>query len=41
MDGSFGAVPLNAGVYFYRAKVKFRKPGSSEEIYKGEVTLIR
>ena len=40
-DGSFGGIPLNAGVYFYMVKVKFRKPGSKEELHKGEITLIR
>lgn len=40
-DGNFGGVPLNAGVYFYMVKVKFRKPGSKEELYKGDITLLR
>lgn len=40
-DGSFGGVPLNSGVYFYMVKVKFRKPGSKEEIFKGDISLIR
>ena len=40
-DGSFGGIPLNSGVYFYMVKVKFRKPGSKEELYKGDISLIR
>jgi gliding motility-associated-like protein len=40
-DGTFNGMDLNAGVYFYLIKVRFDKPGATEELYKGDITLIR
>lgn len=40
-DGTFKGLPLNTATFYYMIKVKFRKPDAQEEIYKGDVTLIR
>lgn len=40
-DGTINGVPAELGVYYYMAKVLFGHPGATEEIFKGDVTLLR
>jgi gliding motility-associated-like protein len=40
-DGTFNGQPEELGVYFYLIKVTFDYQGANEELYKGDVTLIR
>jgi len=40
-QGTHNDRPLDLGVYFYFVKVKFDYPNASEELYKGDITLLR
>lgn len=40
-DGTFNGQPQELGVYFYLVKVRFDKQYSKEELYKGDVSLLR
>ena len=40
-NGIFRQQEEEFGVYYYLIKVKFDYPGSNEEVYKGDVSLIR
>ncbi|MBL7711755.1 MAG: gliding motility-associated C-terminal domain-containing protein [Chitinophagaceae bacterium] len=40
-DGSSKGLPLEGNVYYYLLKVKFMAQEEQEELYKGDVTLIR
>lgn len=40
-DGLFNNRELEVGVYYYFIKVKFDIPNAKEEMYKGDITLIR
>ncbi|MBL7711252.1 MAG: gliding motility-associated C-terminal domain-containing protein [Chitinophagaceae bacterium] len=40
-DGVYDSKPQDMGVYFYLVKITFDYPGAAEELYKGDITLIR
>lgn len=40
-DGTMNGSPLDAGLYYYLIKGVFGINGSKEQIYKGDITLIR
>lgn len=40
-DGRFNGQQQDLGTYFYWLKVTFDKPGGNEELYKGDISLIR
>jgi len=40
-DGTFSGQQQDIGVYFYWVKVTFDKPGGTEELYKGDINLLR
>lgn len=40
-DGTFSNKELDLGVYYYFLKVQFDYPGAKEEMYKGDISLIR
>lgn len=40
-NGKFRGLEEVVGVYYYLIKAKFDYPGAPEEIYKGDITLIR
>lgn len=40
-DGTFNGTPLNTAVFYYYLTVRFKKPDAKDEIYKGDITLIR
>ena len=40
-NGKFRGLEEEVGVYYYLIKAKFDYPGAPEEIYKGDITLIR
>lgn len=40
-NGQFNRQELEVGVYYYLLKVQFDHPNSKEEIFKGDITLIR
>lgn len=40
-DGRFNGVEAEVGVYFYLVKVFFDKPDAGEELYKGDISLLR
>lgn len=40
-DGKFNNIEQQLGVYYYLVKVKFDFPGAEDELYKGDVILIR
>lgn len=40
-DGTFKNTAQDIGTYYYLIKVKFNYPDSKEELYKGDISLIR
>ena len=40
-DGRFNSQDQEVGVYFYLIKVKFDYPDAAEEMYKGDINLLR
>ncbi|MCC6185607.1 MAG: gliding motility-associated C-terminal domain-containing protein [Chitinophagaceae bacterium] len=40
-DGSFKGQPLGLGVYYYFVKVQYDYPNAQEELYKGDIALVR
>ena len=40
-DGTFKGQLLNTGTFYYLIRIRFKKPDALEELYKGDVSILR